>query len=131
MIKRCLREQIWVIFHVLLSVFIGLNELELEAAKEYGVSEQEVLLGVVCAGIDRIVVLLPLHELAAESARVLVAHLVHLDGVVAAVERHDEATRLVIRVSRDQLRLETQHVHVLLEHLLHVDLRGLGLQRVH
>jgi hypothetical protein len=44
-------------------------------------------------------VLLALHELATDAARVLVANLIHLYRVVSAVERNDEATALIIRLS--------------------------------
>ena len=71
---------------------------------------------------------LALHELATDAARVLVAHLVHLDGVVTAVERDDELTVLVIGLSGDELGVESEDVHVLLEHFLHVNLGGLGLK---
>jgi len=72
-------------------------------------------------------VLLALHELTTNATRVLVADLVDLDGVVTAVEGDDETTRLIIRLGGDELRLESQNVHILLEHLFHVDLRRLGL----
>ena len=71
---------------------------------------------------------LALHELATDAARVLVANLVHLDGVVTAVEGDDELTVLIIGLSGDELGVEAEDVHILLEHLLHVDLRGLLLE---
>jgi hypothetical protein len=129
-IEGCLGEDIGVILHVFLGVLIGLEQLELEAAEEDGVSEQEVALHVVVSA-DGVVVLLALHELTTNATRVLVADLVDLDGVVTAVEGDDETTRLIIRLGGDELRLESQNVHILLEHLLHVDLRRLGLQGVH
>ena len=71
---------------------------------------------------------LALHELATNTAGVLVANLVHLDGVVTAVEGDDELTVLIIGLSGDELGVEAEDVHILLEHLLHVDLRGLLLE---
>ena len=80
---------------------------------------------------DGILVVLSFHEFATDAARVLVADLVDLDGVVAAVEGDDELAVLVIGLRRHQLRIEAQNVHVLLEHLFHVDLGRLGLKLDH
>ena len=74
---------------------------------------------------------LALHELATDAARVLVAHLVDLDGVITTVEGDDELTVLIVGLRGDQLGLEAQDVHILLEHLLHVLARCLWLQRDH
>jgi len=120
-------ELIGVVFHVLLGVFVSANELELESAEENGSSDQEVLLFVVGLGDGRLV-LLSLHELAANTAAVLIAHFVHLDGVVTAVEGDDETTVLIIGLGGDELRVETKDVHVLLEHFLHVELGDLRLE---
>jgi len=73
-------------------------------------------------------VVLAIHELATDAAAVLIADLVDQDRVVAAEEGDDELTVLVIRLSRDELAVEAENVHVLLEHLLHVSLGGLRLQ---
>ncbi len=103
--------------------------MELVAAQEYGPANKEVLL-LIIGLVDWVLVLLPLHELAAHSPRVLVADLIDLDGVVPAVEGDDELPVLIVGLGRDDLGLESEDVHVLLEHLLHVDLGGLGLQGV-
>jgi hypothetical protein len=91
----CLGEEISIVFHVLLSVLVGLEELELEAAQENGVAEEEVALNVVST-VDRVVMLLALHELSTDAAGILVAHLVNLNGVISAVEGHDEAAGFII-----------------------------------
>ena len=119
-----LGELAWVVFHVFLSVFIARNELESEATKEDGSSNAEVLLRVVSLG-DRVLVVLLLHELAADTAGVLVTDLVDLDGVVTAVEGDDELTVLIIGLGGDELGVEPEDMHVLLEHFLHIHLRGL------
>ena len=121
------RENVWVVFHIFLGVLIRIQQLELVPAQEKCQSKQEVFLAVVVPG-HRVVVLLAFHELATHSAGVLVAHLVYLNGIVPAIERYDELSALIIRLSRDKLSLESQNVHVLLEHLLHVNLRRLRLQ---
>ena len=74
-----------VVFLVLLGVLVCLNEHELESAKEESASKKEVLLNVILL-VDRVMVLLAFHELATNASRILIAHLVDLDGVVAAVE---------------------------------------------
>ena len=76
----------------------------------------------------RVGLLLALHEAATLTTRVLVANLVDLKSVITAVEHDDEVTGLIIRLGGDELSVEAEHVHILLEHLLHVDLGGLGLQ---
>lgn len=86
-----------------------------------------MLLLVVALGHGRLV-LLSLHELATNTAGVLVTDLVDLDGVISAVEGDDETAVLVIGLSGDQLGVESQDVHVLLEHLLHVKLGHLRLE---
>ena len=102
-------------------------ELEFESAEEDSSSDEEVFLGVVRGGDWRLV-LLSLHEFAADSAAVLVADLVHLDGVVTAVEGNDEFAVLVIGLGGNELAVESEDVHVLLEHLLHVELGSLWLE---
>jgi hypothetical protein len=124
-----LGEDIGVILHIFLGILISLEQLELEAAEEDGVSEQKVALHIV-AGNDGVAVLLALHEITTNATRVLVANFVDLDSVVTAVEGDDETTRLIIRLGGDELRLKSENVHILLEHLLHIDLRRLGLQGV-
>jgi hypothetical protein len=93
------------------------------------VTEEEVSLVVVVVA-DGVGVLLALHELTANTAGVLIADFIDLDGVVSAVEGNDEATALIIGLGRDELGLEAQNVHILLEHLFHVNLGRLGLQRM-
>ena len=122
-----LGELVRVVLHVFLGVFVGRDELEAEATKLELPSDAEVLLLVVGLA-HRVLVVLALHELATDAARVLVAHLVHLGGVVTAVERDDELTVLVIGLGGDELGVEAEDVHVLLEHFLHVNLGGLGLK---
>ena len=72
--------------------------------------------------------MLAIHELATNASAVLIADLVDQDSVIAAEERDDELAVLVIGLSRDELAVETKNMHVLLEHLLHVDPGGLRLQ---
>ncbi len=72
-----------------------------------------------------------MHELASKAARVLVANFVDLNGVIATIEGDEELSVLIIRLSGDELGVEPQDVHVLLEHLLHVSLGGLRLQGLH
>jgi len=74
--------------------------------------------------------LLTLHETTSNTARVLVANFVDLNSVVTAVERDDEISRFVIRLSADEFRIESEYVHVLLEHLFHVSLWRFGSERV-
>jgi len=90
-------------------------------------AENEVFLGVVSAR-GWVSLLLSLHESTTNSSRVLVTDLINLDGVVTAVERNDESSSLIIRLSANQLGLESEDVHILLEHLLHVDLWSFWLQ---
>ena len=116
-----------VVLHVFLSVFIARNELEAEATKEDGSSNAEVLLGVVGLG-DGVLVVLLLHELSTDTAGVLITDLIDLDGVITAVEGDDELTVLIIGLSGDELGVESEDVHVLLEHFLHVHLGGLRVE---
>lgn len=129
LVEGSLREDVGVIFHVFLGVLVSLEQLEFEAAKENGMAEQEVTLDVVVVA-DGVAMLLALHELTTNAPRVFIANFVHLNGVVSTVERDNEAARLIIRLGRNKLRLESKNVHVLLEHLLHVNLRRLRLERV-
>jgi hypothetical protein len=126
LVEGGLREDIGVVLHIFLGVLVSLEELELEATEEDGVTEEEVTLNVVVSA-DGITVLLALHELTANATRVLVANLIHLDGVVTAVEGNNESARLIIRLSRDELRFESENMHILFEHFLHVNLRRLWL----
>ena len=103
-------------------------QVELEATEESSPSDQEVFLRVVFARYGA-AVLLALHELASNSATVLVAHFIDLDGVVSAEEGDDEFSGLIIGLGRDEFGVEAQDVHVLLEDLLHVALWGLGSER--
>lgn len=120
-------ELVWVVLHVLFGVFVGGDELEFESSQVRGAANEEVLLLVVglCDGRS---VLLALHELSTGAAAVFVAHFVDLDGVVSAVEGNNETAVFVIGLGGNQFRVETEDVHVLLKHLLHVELRGLGLE---
>jgi hypothetical protein len=102
LVEGGLREDIGVVLHIFLGVLVSLEELELEATEEDGVTEEEVTLNVVVSA-DGVTVLLALHELTANATRVLVANLIHLDGVVTAVEGNNESARLIIRLSRDEL----------------------------
>jgi hypothetical protein len=126
LVEGGLREDIGVVLHIFLGVLVSLEELELEATEEDGVTEEEVTLNVVVSA-DGVTVLLALHELTANATRVLVANLIHLDGVVTAVEGNNESARLIIRLSRDELRFESENMHILFEHFLHVNLRRLWL----
>jgi hypothetical protein len=126
LVEGGLREDIGVVLHIFLGVLISLEELELEATEEDGVTEEEVTLNVVVSA-DGVTVLLALHELTADATRVLVANLIHLDGVVTAVEGNNESARLIIRLSRYELRFESENMHILFEHFLHVNLRRLWL----
>jgi hypothetical protein len=122
-----LGEHIGVVLHVLLSVLVSRDELEPESSEEDRASNQEVLLFVVVLR-DGVLEGLAMHELATDAAGVLVANFVNLDSVVAAEERDDELSVLIVGLSRDKLWVESEDVHVLLEHLLHVDLGRLGLE---
>jgi hypothetical protein len=120
-------EHITVIFHVLFSVLISGGEHKLEASKGDSAANHEITLSVVAAGNGG-VLLLALHEATTNTSRVLVTDFVDLDGVVTAVERDDEGTGLIIGLSADELGVESEDMHVLLEHLLHVILWWLRLQ---
>ena len=126
LVKGGLREDIWVIFHIFLGVFIGLEELELESTKEDGVTKKEVTLNIIVVA-NWVAVLLALHELTSDTAGVFIAHFINLNGVVSTIEGYDEATRLIIRLSRDKLRVKSENMHILLEHLLHINLWWLWL----
>ena len=60
-------RSIWVILHIFLGILVSLQELELEATQEDGVSKKEVSLIVVVV-TNGICVLLALHELSANAA---------------------------------------------------------------
>lgn len=75
--------------------------------------------------------LLSLHEFATDSATVLIADFVHLDGVITAVEGNDEFAVLVIRFCGYEFAIESEDVHVLFEHFLHVKFRGFWLKGDH
>jgi len=126
-LEGSLGELIGVVTHVLFGVVVSRQKLELESTEEAGAANEEVLLGVVGLG-DRAQVLLTLHEFTTDSSRVLVTDLVDLDGVVTTEEGDNEFSGFIIRLSGDQLGVESEDVHVLLEHLLHVNLGGLSSQ---
>lgn len=122
-----LGEHVRVVLHVLLRVLICADHLETEAAQNDGTTDQEVLFGVVGAR-DRVLVILALHKFAANAATVLVTHLIDEDGVVTTEERDNEFTVLIVRLSRHELGVKAEDMHILLEHLLHVGLGCLRLQ---
>merc|ERR1719454_974712 len=66
--------------------------------------------------------LLALHEVTSNSAGVLVTDFIDLDGVITTEEGDNELSGFIIRLSGDELGVESEDVHVLFEHLLHVDL---------
>jgi len=123
-------EHIGVVFHVLFGVLVAAGQHELETGKVHTAADHEVPFSVVVV-VDRVLLLLALHEAATDTAAVFVADFVDLDGVVTAVEADDEGAGLIVRVSGDQSGVEAKDVHVLLEHLLHVELWRLGLQGEH
>lgn len=98
LIKGGLGEDIGVILHIFLGVFVSLQKLEFEATKENGVTEEEVTLNVVVVA-NGVTVLLAFHKLTANATRVLIANLIYLNGVISAVEGNDETARFVIRLS--------------------------------
>jgi hypothetical protein len=53
-----------------------------------------------------------------------------LNGIITAIERDNEVTGFIIRLSADKFGIKSQNVHVLLEHFLHVNLRSLWSKRV-
>lgn len=112
---------------VLLGVLVTAHKHELEASELNGASNNEVTLAVVVVR-NWVALLLALHEATTNSARVLVAHLVDLHSVVTAVEGDDEGAGLIIRLGGDELGVEAHDVHVLFEHLLHVEFWWLGLE---
>lgn len=120
-VNRCFWEDVGVVLHVLLSVLVGLQEHELETGQEDGGAENEILLRVVLAS-SWVSLLLSLHETAANSSGVLIANLVDLDSIITTVEGDDEFPGLIIWLSGHQARFESEDMHILLEHLLHVDL---------
>jgi len=120
-------ELIGVVVHVFFGVVISRQKLELESTEEASAANQEILLGVVGLS-DGAEMLLALHEFTSDSSGVLVADFVNLDGVITAEEGDNELSGFIIRLSGDQLGVEAEDVHVLLEHLLHVNLGGLSSQ---
>jgi len=120
-----LRELVGVIVHVLLGVVISGEKLELESSEEDSATDEEVLLRVVGLGNGREMFLL-LHEFTSHTSRVFVTDFVNLDGIISTEEGDNELTGFIIRLSRDEFGVESEDVHVLLEHLLHVDLGGLS-----
>lgn len=126
-VERGLRENVRVVLHIFLGILVGLHKLEFEASQEDGMSEEEVSLVVVVVA-DRVEVLLALHELATDAARVFVADLVYLDGIVSAVEGNDETAAFIIRLGGNELGFKAEDVHVLLEHLFHIELGDFWLE---
>jgi len=127
LLKAGLRENFGVVLHIFSGVLVDGHEHKFEAGKIASATDHEVALSVVLSG-HGVLLLLALNEGSSNAARVLIAHLVDVDGVVTAVERDDESARLIIGLGGYQASVETQNVHVLLEHLLHVILGGLGLE---
>jgi hypothetical protein len=72
-------------------------------------------------------VLLSLHEFTTNSSGVLITDFINLNGVISTIEGNDELSGFIIRLSWNELSIETQDVHILLEHLLHINLWWLGL----
>lgn len=98
MVEGGLREHVGVVLHIFFGVFVGLQQLEFESTKEDGVAEKEIALAIVVVAYW-VCVLLALHKLTSNAARVLIADLVDLNGIVSTVERHDEAAAFIIRLS--------------------------------
>ena len=68
------------------------------------------------------------HETSTHAATVLVTDFVDLDGIVTAVEGNDKGTAFIIGFSGHKLGVESKDMHVLLEHLLHIEFRNLWLE---
>ena len=128
-LNRGLRELIWIVLHVLLSVFISGHKHEDESNERNSSTKSEILFSVVVTsfGVD---LFLALHETTTNTARVLVTNLIDLDGVITTVERDDEVSGLIIGLSADQFGVKSEDVHVLFEHLLHVNLGGFRSQGI-
>jgi hypothetical protein len=97
-LNRGFREEIWVVFHILLSVLISFLELEFIPTKEKSLANQEIFLAIVISS-NRVSVLLAFHELSSYSTRILVTDLIDLDGIISTIEGNDEFTELIIRLS--------------------------------
>lgn len=120
-------EDVRVVFHVLFGVLVHAHQHKLKAAKKDGAAEEEVLFSVVVV-VDCVPLLLALHETATNAPAVFVTDLVDLDRVITTVETDDEGAGLIVGVGGDKFGVEPKNVHVLFKHLLHVELRRLGLQ---
>ena len=118
-------ELVGVVVHVFFGVVISRQKLELESTEEASAADKEVLLRVVGLG-DGAEMLLALHEFASNSSGVLVTDFVDLDGVVTTEEGDNELSGFIIRLGGDQLGVEAEDVHVLLEHLFHIGLGSLS-----
>jgi hypothetical protein len=120
-------ENAAIVLHVLLSVFVGRDKHELKTREEDGAANKEIALTVVPTS-DGVLLLLTVNEGSSNATRVLVANFIDMDGVVTTVIADNEGARLIIRLGRDKAGVKPQDVHVLLEHLLHVELWRLGLE---
>lgn len=129
MLYRGLRVLVWIVFHIFLSVFISRHKHEDKSNKRNSSTKSEIFFSVVVSsfGVD---LFLTLHEATSNTAGVLIANLINLDSIVSAIEGNDEVTGLIIRLSADQFSIKSEDVHVLFEHLLHVNLGGLRSQGV-
>jgi hypothetical protein len=120
-------ENAAIVLHVLLSVFIGRDEHELETREENGAANKEIALTVVTTS-DGVLLLLTVNEGSSNAAGVLVANFVDMDGIVTTVIADDEGAGLIIGLGGNKACVESQDVHVLLEHLFHIELWRLGLE---
>ena len=128
-LNRGLRELILIVLHVLLGVFISRHKHEDKSNKRNSSTKGEIFFSVVVTSFG-VHLFLALHETTSNTSGVLVANLIDLDSVITAVEGDDEVTGLIIGLGADQFGVKSEHVHVLFEHLLHVNLGGLRSQRV-
>jgi hypothetical protein len=74
--------------------------------------------------------LLSFHEFASDSSGVLVANLIDLDSVITAIEGDNEFSAFIIGFGGNEISLESENVHVLFKHFLHVKLGWLWLEGV-
>lgn len=122
-----LRELLRSVPHVLEREVVSLEQLECIGPQLHNTSDLEV-------SVDHVpavqVVFLPLHELAAPDARVLVGVLVDLDGVVSAEEGDNELPLVLVPVLGYHPGLVPEDVLIVGKEFGHVLLRGLGLERV-
>ena len=82
---RSLREDLTVILHVLLSVLVSRAQHKLETNEGNSTTNAEISFRVVLSG-DGVILAFALHEATTNTARVLIADFVDLDGVITAIE---------------------------------------------